>query len=137
MQYTLKLTSTSTGCPWINELGSLNDHLETCGYVLVLCSNGCKRHIVRDKHLLHCAEECPLRKHMCEHCKAVGPATETQVLFFSFGHTEPSTIQYKPPRHRLTSKQSSYNKYINTHITGQGSWRIAGEDRHLCHNKET
>ena len=67
---------TSTGCPWINELGSLNDHLQTCGYVLVLCSNGCKQHIVRDKHLLHCADECTLRKHMCEHCKAEGPYME-------------------------------------------------------------
>lgn len=70
--------------PWIRHWGTLSmcrrgevplpegryckcDHLETCGYVLVLCSNGCKRHIVRDKHLLHCAEECPLRKtiHLC------------------------------------------------------------------------
>ena len=67
---------TSTGCPWINELGSLNDHLQTCGYVLVLCSNGCKQHIVRDKLLLHCAEECPLRRHMCKHCKAEGPYKE-------------------------------------------------------------
>ena len=67
---------TSTGCPWINELGSLNDHLHTCGYVLVLCSKGCKQHIVRDKHLLHCAEECPLRRHMCKHCKAEGPYKE-------------------------------------------------------------
>ena len=67
---------TSTGCPWINELGSLNDHLQTCGYVLVLCSNACKQHILRDKHLLHCAEECPLRMHMCKHCKADRPYKE-------------------------------------------------------------
>ena len=72
----LRVKCTSTGCPWINELGSLNDHLVTCGYVLVLCSNGCEQHIVRDKHLLHCAEDCPLRKHMCEHCKAEGPYKE-------------------------------------------------------------
>ena len=72
----LRVKCTSTGCPWINELGSLHDHLQTCGYVLVLCSNGCKQHIVRDKHLLHCAEECPLRRHMCEHCKAEGPYKE-------------------------------------------------------------
>ena len=68
----LRVKCTSTGCPWINELGSLHDHLQTCGYVLVLCSNGCKQHIVRDKHLLHCAEECPLRRYICKHCKAVG-----------------------------------------------------------------
>ena len=69
----MRVKCTSTGCPWINELGSLNDHLQTCGYVLVLCSNGCKQHIVRDKHLLHCAEECPLRRHRCKHCKEEGP----------------------------------------------------------------
>ena len=71
----LRVKCTSTGCPWINKLESLKAHLETCGYVLVLCSN-CKQHIVRDKHLLHCAEECPLRRHMCKHCKAVGPYKE-------------------------------------------------------------
>ena len=72
----LRVKCTSTGCPWINELGSLNDHLQTCGFVLVLCSNDCKQHIVRDKHLLHCAEECPLRRHICKHCKAEGPYKE-------------------------------------------------------------
>ena len=72
----LRVKCTSTGCPWINVLGSLNDHLQTCGYVLMLCSNGCKQHIVRDKHILHCAEECPLRKHVCKHCKAEGPYKE-------------------------------------------------------------
>ena len=41
----------------------------------VSCSK-CKQHIVRDKHLLHCAEECPLRRHMCKHCKAEGPYKE-------------------------------------------------------------
>ena len=66
---------TSTGCRWINELGSLNVHRQTCGYALVLCSK-CKQHIVRDKHLLHCAEECPLRSHKCNHCKAEGPYRE-------------------------------------------------------------
>ena len=72
----LRVKCTSTGCPWINELGSLHDHLQTCGYVLVLCSNGCKEYILRDKHLLHCVEQCPLRRHMCEHCKAEGPYKE-------------------------------------------------------------
>ena len=72
----LRVKCTSMGCPWINELGSLNDHLQTCGYVLVLCSNGCEEYILRDKHLLHCVEQCPLRRHMCEHCKAEGPYKE-------------------------------------------------------------
>ena len=44
--------------------------------MLVLCSNSCKQRIVRDKHLQHCAEECPLRRHVCKHCKAEGPYKE-------------------------------------------------------------
>ena len=72
----LRVKCTSTGCPWINKLESLKAHLETCGYVLVLCSNGCKQHIVREKHLMHCAVECPLRTHVCKHCKAEGPYKE-------------------------------------------------------------
>ena len=38
----------------------------------MLCSNGCKQHIVRDKRLLHFAEECPLRRYICKHCKVEG-----------------------------------------------------------------
>ena len=72
----LRVKCTSTGCPWRNQLGLLNEHLQTCGYVNVLCPNGCKQHIVRDKQLKHCAEECPLRKYMCKHCKAEGPYKE-------------------------------------------------------------
>ena len=44
----MRVKCTSTGCPWINELGSLEKHLEW--YVLVFCSSGCKQYIVHNKY---------------------------------------------------------------------------------------
>ena len=71
----LRVKCTSTGCPWINELGSLDDHLQTCGYKLVSCAYGCGDQVIRNNLHLH-TEVCLLRKHRCEHCKAEGPYKE-------------------------------------------------------------
>ena len=72
----MRVKCTSGGCPWVSELGSLEKHLETCGFVLVLCTNGCNIRIMRDKHPLHCAKLCPLREYTCKHCKSKGTYKE-------------------------------------------------------------
>ena len=43
-----------------------------CGYVVVTCANGCKERVIRDKIFSHQTKECLLRKHTCEHCRAIG-----------------------------------------------------------------
>ena len=68
----MKVKCTSKGCDWMNELGSLESHLETCGFALVPCANGCKEQIMRSEHTSHCTEVCPLRSHTCEHCQSKG-----------------------------------------------------------------
>ena len=67
---------TSEGCAWINQLRSLPNHLETCGFALVPCANGCKEQIMRSEHTSHCTERCPLRRYTCEHCKSEGTYKE-------------------------------------------------------------
>ena len=71
----LRVKCSSIGCPWINELGSLNDHLQTCGYKLVSCAYGCGDQMIRNNLHLH-TEVCLLRNYRCEHCKAEGPYKE-------------------------------------------------------------
>ena len=72
----MRVKCTSAGCLWVNELGSLESHLETCGFALIPCANGCKELIMRSEHTSHCTEVCPLRSHTCEHCKSKGTYKE-------------------------------------------------------------
>ena len=75
------------GCEWTGELRSLQDHLQTCDYVMVPCSNWCtiysrkrafseepqlpKRKVleVYRKDLQKHLEECPQREYTCPHCE--------------------------------------------------------------------
>ena len=72
----MKVKCTSAGCPWVNELGSLEKHLETCGFALITCVNGCKEKILSSEHTSHCTERCPLRQYTCELCKSKGTYKE-------------------------------------------------------------
>ena len=72
----MRVKCPTKGCPWVNELGSLDKHLETCGFVLMPCANGCKELIFRDKLLLHRTEMCPLRRCACKYCKSSGTYRE-------------------------------------------------------------
>ena len=69
----LRVKCTFKGCPWINELRLLYDHLGKCGYMLVSCAHGCGDQVIRDSLHFHHTEECLLRRHRCEHCNAEGP----------------------------------------------------------------
>ena len=69
----LSVKCTSTGCPWVNELRLLADHLEVCGYVLAPCANGCGDHMIRENLPLHnkvCALTYTSLRHATEDHKA-------------------------------------------------------------------
>ena len=72
----LRVECTSSGCPWQNELRQLDDHLDGCGYAIVPCSNDCGALSRRSDLERHLSEECPLRRHVCVHCKEVGSYAE-------------------------------------------------------------
>ena len=72
----LKVRCTTSGCPWVKELGLLEAHLKICGYVLMPCGNGCGDHSVRDKLPWHYTEVCPLRQYTCVLCEEVGTYKE-------------------------------------------------------------
>ena len=76
------------GCEWVGELRSLEDHLNTCGYVRISCPNRCetfltfltinsKKDVILRKDLQkHLEEECPHRQHTCPHCEKTGEYEE-------------------------------------------------------------
>ena len=70
-------SNTENGCGWVGELRSLDDHLTTCEYALLCCTNQCMEDemVVRllrrdlDQHLNN---KCPNRQYQCHHCEAIG-----------------------------------------------------------------
>ena len=87
----VKCENLDYGCKWVDELRSLENHLQNCDYILLQCPNECmsvtfqlnaspppetkrietKKTIYRkdlQKHL----KECPRRPHTCPHCMETG-----------------------------------------------------------------
>ena len=64
-------------CGWMGELRSLDDHLTTCGYTIVRCTNKCMEdkkevRILRRDLDQHLKNECPNRQYQCRHCETIG-----------------------------------------------------------------
>ena len=75
----VKCDNNEKGCPWVNELRCLDDHLQVCDYDLVPCTNKCKtgnthskiKRILRKDLETHLANDCQRRQHKCQHCEEV------------------------------------------------------------------
>ena len=66
-----------SGCGWVGELRSLDDHLKMCGHALIRCTNECMENdnelrILRRDLDQHLKDKCPNRQHQCPHCKDTG-----------------------------------------------------------------
>ena len=71
------------GCDWTGELRSLDNHLTTCGYALLRCTNKCTNntnfylfpeevYVLRRDMDNHLKNTCPNRQYRCPHCKDIG-----------------------------------------------------------------
>ena len=69
-------SSSENGCGWVGELRTLDDHLTTCAYALLRCTNECMEKGSEVKILRHELEQhlrkCPNRQHQCPHCQDTG-----------------------------------------------------------------
>ena len=69
-------SNSESGCGWVGELRSLDNHLITCEYTVLCCPNECTEDnnevtLLRrdlDQHL----KNCPNRQYECRHCEATG-----------------------------------------------------------------
>ena len=73
----VKCNNCENGCGWVGELRSLDDHLATCGYALLRCTNQCMEDteevwILRHDLDHHLKGRCPNRLYQCPHCKTTG-----------------------------------------------------------------
>ena len=65
-------------CHWTGILGELETHLQSCGYVLKSCPNGCTSPGGQETKVLakdlenHKTNKCPKRNYMCEFCHEDG-----------------------------------------------------------------
>ena len=69
------------GCRWVGELRSLQEHLLTCGYARLPCTNQCKNgtdpvKVLRKDLDNHLNNKCPRRQFPCQHCNKFGEYKE-------------------------------------------------------------
>ncbi|XP_065659857.1 TNF receptor-associated factor 6-B-like [Hydra vulgaris] len=70
MQLKVKCSYFSNGCEWTGELKILNDHLGSCEYQTLKCSNiPCSTSLLRKKLKEHMEKLCIYRLVSCQYCK--------------------------------------------------------------------
>ena len=67
----------SNGCEWVGEVRSLDKHLASCGFTLLLCPNKCHigekvAQLLRQDMQRHIMKECSRRQYKCPHCQESG-----------------------------------------------------------------
>jgi hypothetical protein len=82
----VKCSSVERGCEWVGTVGTLEEHVATCGFTLVPCPKQCRDDTDAVKHFMkkdldkHLKNDCPNRDHKCEYCGEKGTyATITEV----------------------------------------------------------
>ena len=73
----VKCKNDVNGCGWVGELQSLDNHLTTCRYALLRCTNNCTNntegvYVLRHEMGNHLTNTCPNRQYQCPHCKDIG-----------------------------------------------------------------
>ena len=56
------------GCDWDGTLRDFHLHLETCGFIIIDCPNGCGARFERRFSDKHQQEDCAKRTVLCEFC---------------------------------------------------------------------
>jgi TNF receptor-associated factor 4 len=70
----VKCSSMERGCEWVGTVGTLEEHVATCGFTLVPCPKQCRDDTDAVKHFMkkdldkHLKNDCPNRDHKCKHC---------------------------------------------------------------------
>ena len=77
----VKCDNLDNGCKWIGELGSLDEHMQKCGFTPVFCTNQCKSGTILVKVLRknlndHVTNKCLRRQFQCQHCNENGEYEE-------------------------------------------------------------
>jgi len=60
-------------CEWEGELRDIDQHLESCRFCLIQCTNGCGKEVMRQYLGYHNLIGCSYRQVDCQYCKMTGP----------------------------------------------------------------
>ena len=76
--------NSSNGCEWTGELRSLDKHLTSCGFTILLCPNKYKKsnklvHLLHKDMEKHTKDDCPKRQYECPHCQEPGEHWERTI----------------------------------------------------------
>ena len=80
-QLQVRCANSERGCQWTGTVGKLNDHIDSCQFVLIPCPNKCEGKgagelLLIRKHLdEHLKTNCPKRAYKCPHCGKKGTFT--------------------------------------------------------------
>lgn len=72
-------------CRWTGAVGTIAEHLDTCEFALIPCSNQCKSDqgeincFMRKDLDQHLGKDCPNREYTCEYCRKMGTFATIQV----------------------------------------------------------
>ena len=67
----VKCSNVERGCEWVGTVGTLEEHVATCGFTLVPCPTQCKdnneaKHFLRKDLYRHLKNDCPNRHYECK-----------------------------------------------------------------------
>ena len=67
----VKCSNMERGCEWVGTVGTLENHVATCGFTLVPCPKQCKdnneaKHFLRKDLDRHLKNDCPNRHYECK-----------------------------------------------------------------------
>ena len=74
----MKCSNKKKGCEWVGTVGTLKEHVATCGFTLVPCPKQCKddsdavKHFTRKDLEKHLQNDCVKRDHKCKYCGEKG-----------------------------------------------------------------
>ena len=136
-----------SGCKWIGELRSLEEHSKSCDKALVHCPNRCdtgnQRVKISRKNLKkHLTKTCPRRKHLCQYCGQVGEHREITKIHLLKCTKRPYPCQYcgqigqYKERIEVHVFQCQRRPYTCPHCLEVGEYRERTTHLHKCSRRQ-
>ena len=118
----VKCNNDANGCDWVGELRSLDNHLTTCEYALLRCTNMCtdttefdffeeEVYVLRRDMDNHLKNTCPNRQYQCPHCKDIGKHWEITTIHLT------ACPKFKIPCQNVGCNDSVPYSELSDHLT--------------------
>ena len=108
-------SSLANGCQWVGEVRDLEEHLQSCDYVMVQCTNECYVDyepcmVIKKDLSYHLANECSKRQSKCQFCNKKGTHAEITI------HLKTCTTKFVKCRNYRKCKHSGSRLTMDSHL---------------------